>query len=137
MEEDIKQKEESMDISIGSKIRALRKVRSISLQQMAKDLGMSYSYLSGLENDKYSVSITKLQVILKLILFLFLHLTDLYRGSFVKKTCIVMPILTITLHIKLSPRKAIPICRLVMLIYLLMSRLNEIFTSMVRDKKWF
>ena len=47
MEEDIKQKEESMDISIGSKIRALRKVRSISLQQMAKDLGMSYSYLSG------------------------------------------------------------------------------------------
>lgn len=58
MEEDIKQKEESIDISIGSKIRALRKVRSISLQQMAKDLGMSYSYLSGLENDKYSVSIT-------------------------------------------------------------------------------
>lgn len=63
MEEDIKQKEESIDISIGSKIRALRKVRSISLQQMAKDLGMSYSYLSGLENDKYSVSITNLQKI--------------------------------------------------------------------------
>lgn len=63
MEEDIKQREESIDISIGSKIRALRKVRSISLQQMAKDLGMSYSYLSGLENDKYSVSITNLQKI--------------------------------------------------------------------------
>lgn len=47
--------------SVGSKIRALRKIRGISLQQMAQETGMSYSYLSGLENDKHSVSIANLQ----------------------------------------------------------------------------
>lgn len=47
--------------SVGGKIRALRKIRGISLQQMAQDTGMSYSYLSGLENDKHSVSIANLQ----------------------------------------------------------------------------
>ena len=49
------------DIEVGKKIRALRKIRGISLQQMANDTGMSYSYLSGLENGKHSVSITNLQ----------------------------------------------------------------------------
>lgn len=49
------------DIEVGKKIRALRKIRGISLQQMAADTGMSYSYLSGLENGKHSVSITNLQ----------------------------------------------------------------------------
>ena len=47
--------------TVGSKIRALRKIRGISLQQMAQETGMSYSYLSGLENDKHSVSIANLQ----------------------------------------------------------------------------
>lgn len=47
--------------SVGAKIRALRKIRGISLQQMAQETGMSYSYLSGLENDKHSVSIANLQ----------------------------------------------------------------------------
>ena len=49
------------DIEVGKRIRALRKNRGISLQQMANDTGMSYSYLSGLENGKHSVSITNLQ----------------------------------------------------------------------------
>ena len=49
------------DLEVGKKIRALRKIRGISLQQMAADTGMSYSYLSGLENGKHSVSITNLQ----------------------------------------------------------------------------
>ena len=49
------------DIEVGKKIRALRKIRSISLQQMANETGMSYSYLSGLENGKHSVSIANLQ----------------------------------------------------------------------------
>jgi len=49
------------DIEVGKKIRALRKIRGISLQQMANETGMSYSYLSGLENDKHSVSIANLQ----------------------------------------------------------------------------
>lgn len=39
----------NLGISVGSKIRALRKIRGISLQQMAQSTGMSYSYLSGLE----------------------------------------------------------------------------------------
>ena len=34
------------DIEVGKRIRALRKNRGISLQQMANDTGMSYSYLS-------------------------------------------------------------------------------------------
>ena len=49
------------DIEVGKRIRALRKNRGISLQQMASETGMSYSYLSGLENGKHSVSITNLQ----------------------------------------------------------------------------
>lgn len=52
-------------LSVGSKIRALRKIRGISLQQMAHETGMSYSYLSGLENDKHSVSIANLQRVAK------------------------------------------------------------------------
>ena len=49
------------DIEVGKKIRSLRKIRGISLQQMASETGMSYSYLSGLENGKHSVSIANLQ----------------------------------------------------------------------------
>ena len=49
------------DIEVGKRIRSLRKIRGISLQQMAAETGMSYSYLSGLENGKHSVSITNLQ----------------------------------------------------------------------------
>ena len=33
----------NLGISVGSKIRALRKIRGISLQQMAQSTGMSYS----------------------------------------------------------------------------------------------
>ena len=53
--------EEQANIEVGKKIRALRKIRGISLQQMSSQTGMSYSYLSGLENGKHSVSITNLQ----------------------------------------------------------------------------
>ena len=49
------------DIEVGKRLRSLRKIRGISLQQMAAETGMSYSYLSGLENGKHSVSITNLQ----------------------------------------------------------------------------
>ena len=53
---------ESKDgINIGQKLRNLRKIRDISLQQLAEETGMSYSYLSGLENEKYSISIVNLQ----------------------------------------------------------------------------
>lgn len=52
---------EKTDINIGLKVRQLRKIRGISLQQLAEDTGMSYSYLSGLENGKHSISINNLQ----------------------------------------------------------------------------
>jgi len=48
-------------INIGQKLRNLRKIRNISLQQLSDKIGMSYSYLSGLENEKHSISIVNLQ----------------------------------------------------------------------------
>ncbi len=49
------------EVNIGLKIRRLRKIRKLSLQQVSEETGMSYSYLSGLENDKHSISIVNLQ----------------------------------------------------------------------------
>lgn len=54
-------KENRTEIEIGKKIRALRKIRGISLQRLSGETGMSYSYLSNLENGKHSVSINNLQ----------------------------------------------------------------------------
>lgn len=54
-------RENHTEIEIGKKIRALRKIRGISLQKLSKEVGMSYSYLSNLENGKHSVSISNLQ----------------------------------------------------------------------------
>ncbi|MEG2287025.1 MAG: XRE family transcriptional regulator [Ruthenibacterium sp.] len=48
-------------VSVGMKIRSLRKIRRISLQQLAEEMSMSYSFLSGLENGKHSISLTNLQ----------------------------------------------------------------------------
>lgn len=53
--------ESDNNFEVGNRIRALRKIRGISLKQMADDTGMSYSYLSGLENGKHSVTLTNLQ----------------------------------------------------------------------------
>lgn len=49
------------EMMIGKKIRQLRMIRKISIQKLAEDTGMSYSYLSGLENDKHSISLVNLQ----------------------------------------------------------------------------
>lgn len=51
----------SDSIKIGKRIRKLRKIRSLSLTVLSKELGMSYSYLSALENGKHSISVTNLQ----------------------------------------------------------------------------
>ena len=50
---------------IGAKLKALRKQKNLSLNSLAEELGMSYSYLWGLENDKHSISIVNLQRISK------------------------------------------------------------------------
>lgn len=47
-------------INIGKNLKRIRKMRKISLQKMAEETKMSYSYLSGLENDKHSISLTNL-----------------------------------------------------------------------------
>ena len=49
------------EINVGSKLKRLRTLRKISLTRMAEETGMSYSYLSGLENNKHSISIANLQ----------------------------------------------------------------------------
>jgi len=48
-------------IKIGQKLKNLRKMKNITLTKLANDTGMSYSFLSGLENDKHSITITTLQ----------------------------------------------------------------------------
>lgn len=49
------------DLNIGAKIRKMRKIRGITLGKLAEETGMSYSYLSELENNKHSISISNLQ----------------------------------------------------------------------------
>jgi transcriptional regulator with XRE-family HTH domain len=63
-------------INIGQKLRSLRKIRDISLQQLAEETGMSYSYLSGLENEKYSISIVNLQRLAKYFRVDLIHFLD-------------------------------------------------------------
>ena len=48
-------------LDIGGKLRKLRKVREITLEKVAEDTGMSYSFLSALENNKHSISLDNLQ----------------------------------------------------------------------------
>ena len=53
------------DVKIGERLRCLRKHRKITIKKMSMDLGMSYSFLSALENDKCSISIVNLMKILE------------------------------------------------------------------------
>lgn len=64
------------EINIGQKLRSLRKIRDISLQQLSEDTGMSYSYLSGLENEKHSISIVNLQRLAKYFNVDLIHFLD-------------------------------------------------------------
>ena len=49
------------NLNIGMRIRKLRKIRGITLEKLAQETGMGYSYLSELENNKHSISINNLQ----------------------------------------------------------------------------
>lgn len=49
-----------MNINIGEKIRELRKKNNITLEKLAEATGLSYSFLSNLENGKHSITITNL-----------------------------------------------------------------------------
>ena len=48
------------NLNIGMRIRKLRKIRGITLEKLAQETGMGYSYLSELENNKHSISINNL-----------------------------------------------------------------------------
>lgn len=48
-------------ITVGMRLRELRKKRRISLLELSRVTGMGYSFLSGLENDKHSITIANLQ----------------------------------------------------------------------------
>jgi transcriptional regulator with XRE-family HTH domain len=50
-------------ITVGNKLRILRKNRKISLIELSRATGMGYSFLSELENDKHSITIANLQKI--------------------------------------------------------------------------
>lgn len=64
------------EVNIGLKLRNLRKIRNISLQQVADETGMSYSYLSGLENGKHSISIVNLQRLARYFNVSLIHFLD-------------------------------------------------------------
>ena len=66
----------SDEINIGLKLRNLRKIRNIPLQQVADETGMSYSYLSGLENGKHSISIVNLQRLARYFNVSLIHFLD-------------------------------------------------------------
>lgn len=58
-----KAKERDENLLIGRRIRNFRTIRGISLKQMSEDISMGYSYLSGLENGKHSITLNNLQKI--------------------------------------------------------------------------
>ncbi len=63
MHPDMKKDSEHTDdsINVGQRLRRLRSLKGISLKHLAEQTGMSYSYLSGLENGKHSITLTNLQ----------------------------------------------------------------------------
>lgn len=50
-------------VSVGSRLRAVRKLRGLSLRQVAERVGCSPSYLSMVENDKLDPSASRLKQI--------------------------------------------------------------------------
>ena len=74
---------------IGDKLKTLRIRKGISLKKLAEDLGMSYSYLWGLENDKHSITIVNLQRISEYfdidMLFFFTPLEPSDKVSLIRK----------------------------------------------------
>lgn len=63
---------------IGPRIRELRQVRGLTLEQVAAETGLSVSFLSMLERDKVSISVDNLE---KLALYFQVHMVHFFRGS--------------------------------------------------------
>jgi transcriptional regulator with XRE-family HTH domain len=63
---------------IGEKLRELRMLRSLTLQQVADSTGFAVSYLSQLERDKVSISVDNLE---RLANFYEVHMVHFFRGT--------------------------------------------------------
>lgn len=49
-----------MTINVGEKVRQLRKKNNVTLEKLSDATGLSYSFLSNLENGKHSITISNL-----------------------------------------------------------------------------
>lgn len=63
--------------NIGPRIRELRQSRSLTLEQVATDTGLSVSFLSMLERDKVSISVDNLE---KLARYYQIHMVHFFSG---------------------------------------------------------
>ena len=52
-----------MEPNIGEKVRKLRKKNNFTIQELCNKTGLSYSFLSNLENNKHSITISNLNKI--------------------------------------------------------------------------
>jgi transcriptional regulator with XRE-family HTH domain len=52
-----------MKIDIGTRIRKLRKKHNVTIQELCNKTGLSYSFLSNLENNKHSITVSNLSKI--------------------------------------------------------------------------
>ncbi len=52
-----------MEPNIGEKVRKLRKMNNFTIQELCNKTGLSYSFLSNLENNKHSITISNLNKI--------------------------------------------------------------------------
>jgi transcriptional regulator with XRE-family HTH domain len=62
--------------NLGPRIRELRQTRSLTLEQVAADTGLSVSFLSMLERDKVSISVDNLE---KLARYYEVHMVHFFR----------------------------------------------------------
>jgi len=65
-------------INLGTRIRELRQSRSLTLEQVAKDTGLSVSFLSMLERDKVSISVDNLE---KLARYYQIHMVHFFNAA--------------------------------------------------------
>jgi len=73
--------------SIGKKVRGLRKSKNITLKKLAKDTGLSYSFLSNLENGKHSITISNLS---KLANYFNIDMVDFFSHEHIEDQPVVI-----------------------------------------------
>ncbi|HAJ33715.1 MAG TPA: DNA-binding protein [Candidatus Atribacteria bacterium] len=75
-----------MKIDIGTKVRKLRKKYNITIQELCNKTELSYSFLSNLENNKHSITVTNLS---KIANFFKVELSYFFiEDDLIKKPCL-------------------------------------------------